>query len=122
MTEHELATLISEYSSQGGTFFGIWVTIVSGYLITAFLAGERLNRSQVIILNTFYLWVSSMVIISFTGSFNTQAHYIELLKTIAPDSPQMQSHEIVWATALTSILGVIATLKFMWDIRHPKKE
>ncbi len=120
MTEQELATVISEYSSQGGTFYSVWITIVSGYLITAYLAGERLNKSQVVILNTFYLWVSTVVIIGFYGSFNTQAHYVLELKAIVPDSPQLINHQIVWATTLASILGVVATLKFMWDIRHPR--
>ena len=53
MTEQELAGLISNYSSQGGAFFALWITIVSGYLIAAYLSGDRLKRSQVFILNTF---------------------------------------------------------------------
>ncbi len=122
MTEQELAGLISNYSSQGGAFFALWITIVSGYLIAAYLAGDRLKRSQVFILNTFYVWVSSLVVVGFYGSFNTQAHYTRELKLMVPDSPQMMTWNLAFAVTIASVLGILATLKFMWDIRHPKSE
>ena len=122
MTEQELAELISDYSSQGGAFFGLWITIVTGYLIAAYLAGDRLNRSQVFILNTFYVWVSSLVRVGFYGSFNTQAHYTRELKQMVPDSPQMMTWNLGFAVTIATVLGVLATLKFLWDIRHPKIE
>ena len=122
MTEQELAEIISDYSSQGGAFFGLWITVVSGYLIAAYLAGGQLKRSQVFILNTFYVWVCSLLIIGFYGSFNTQAHYTRELKQMVPDSPQMMNNYIAIAVAIAAVLGVSATLKFMWDIRHPKTE
>ena len=88
MNEHDYADLITSYASQGATFLAIWISIVSGYLIVAFLAGARLNGSQVTILNTFYLSVSLLVVFGFYGSFQTQVHYVNKLKLIAPDSPQ----------------------------------
>ena len=122
MTEQELAGLISDYSSQGGAFFALWITIVSGYLIVAYLAGSSLKRSQVFILNTFYVWVSSLVMVGFYGSFNTQAHYTRELKLMEPDSPQMMTYDLAVSVTIASVLGIFATLRFMWDIRHPKPD
>lgn len=120
MNEKDYAELITSYATQGGTFFAIWVSIVSGYLIVAYLAGARLNRSQVAILNVFYLFVSLLVIFGFYGSFTVQAYYVEQLRSIAPHSPQIMNQYVTWGIATASILGVLASLKFMWDIRHPK--
>ena len=122
MTEYDYAELISSYGSQGGTFFAIWITIVSGYLIVAFLAGGRLDRSQVTILNTFYIMVSILVVYGIYGSFTTQAYYAYQLKLIAPESPQRMNQFMTWGITIPLILGVFAALKFMWDIRHPKIE
>lgn len=122
MSEQDLAGIISDYSSQGGSYFALWITIVSAYLIAAYMAGSRLKQSQVFILNTFYIWVSVLVIIGFYGSFNTQAHYTAELKALAPDSPQMMTYGLAITVTIASGLGIVATLKFMWDIRHPKVE
>jgi hypothetical protein len=62
------------------------------------------------------------VVVGFYGSFNTQAHYTGQLKLMAPDSPQMMTWNLAFAVTIASVLGIIATLKFMWDIRNPKAE
>ena len=51
MTEYEYADLIATYSSNAGAFFAVYLTVVSGYLITAFVAGPKLSSLQVTILN-----------------------------------------------------------------------
>ena len=42
MTEYELADTISSYAVQGGTFFTIWITIVSAYALVVYVAGKDL--------------------------------------------------------------------------------
>ena len=43
MTEYELADAISSYAVQGGTFFTIWLTILSAYALVAYAAGKDLT-------------------------------------------------------------------------------
>ena len=122
MTEYELVDAISSYATQGGTFFTIWLTILSAYAITAYVAGKDLSPAQVLWLNCLYLFTVSLAIYGFYGSFSSQVHYIGKLYEIAPDAPQKINSTIVMLVTAIAAVGTLATLKFMWDIRHPKTQ
>ncbi len=122
MTEYELADVISSYAVQGGTFFTIWLTILSAYAVVAYVVGKNLTTYQISWLNTLYLFATFSAIYGFSGSFYTQVFYIELIKEINPDSPQRMRNEMTFVTTALATFGTFATLKFMWDIRHPKAE
>jgi len=40
-----------------GTMFTLLITIVSGYLVVAFVAGERMTTSQAVLVNVFYTFI-----------------------------------------------------------------
>jgi hypothetical protein len=122
MTEYELADVITSYSVQGGTFFAIWITIVSAYAVVAYGVGASLTQSQVVWLNTLYLYTCLIMVFGIYGSFNTQVHYVTLLKELNPDSPQIMTATVANGVALVTAIGTVVTLKFMWDIRHRKTE
>ncbi|MDH4002829.1 MAG: hypothetical protein OEU52_16420 [Xanthomonadales bacterium] len=122
MTEYELADIIATYSSNSGTFFATYLTVLSGYLITAFVAGERLNTQQAFILNTGYIIATFVMIFATYGAGSTQVHYTQKLVALAADSPQLNRDWVMNVTAMVMIGGVVASLYFMWSIRHPKKK
>ena len=51
MTEYELVDAIESYSSGGAAYFTLWVTVLSAYAITAYVAGRNLSTFQVTWLN-----------------------------------------------------------------------
>ena len=118
MTEYEYAELIATYSSNAGTFFAIFLTLLSGYLIAAFVAGARLSRFQVTILNTGYV-VSILVMIWGTyGAGMVQVHYTNLLLAMSPDSPQAGRDWVFNTLGILMLGGLLASLFFMWDVRR----
>lgn len=122
MTEYELADVITSYSIQGSTFFTIWLTAVSAYAVVAYRVGVKLTLSQVVWLNTLYLFACLTILFGIFGSFNTQSHYVTLLKELNPDSPQIMSATVAIAVSTITAIGTLVTLKFMWDIRHRKTD
>ena len=122
MTEAEYAEVIAAYSSNAGTFFATYLTVLSGYLITAFVAGSRLNTLQVAILNIgFVVAVLAMIWAAYHAGM-VQVYYTNLLLEMAPDSPQ-SGRDWVMATVGTLMFGgLLAGLVFMWNVRHPKTE
>ncbi len=122
MTEYEYADVITSYATQAGTFFTIWLTILCAYALVAYTIGEKLNSSQVIWLNGLYVFAASLSIFGFSASFNSQVFYVDQLKLLNPESPQNMNIYTMWGITILAILGVFVTLKFMWDIRHPKAE
>ena len=41
MTGYELVDAIASYNSAGGTFFTMWLSTLSAYAITAYIAGRE---------------------------------------------------------------------------------
>ena len=122
MTEYELVDAIASYNSAGGTFFTIWLSTLSAYAITAYMAGRELTSFQVTWLNTLYLFASFTVIFAFHGSFRTSVFYAQQVRDLNPVSPHTIVYEVILLITALALAGTFATLKFMWDVRHPKTE
>ena len=121
MTEYEYAELIATYSSNAGTFFATYLTLLSGYLIAAFVVGVRLNPVQVTILNTGYVVAAFISIWAAYGAGMVQIHYTELLLTTASESPQAGRDWVVTMLGILMLGGLLASLFFMWNVRHAKE-
>ena len=119
MTEYELADAISSYAVQGGTFFTIWLTILSAYALVAYVVGKDLTSFQILWLNTLYLFTSLLAIFGCYGSWNSQVFYIGVMREMHPHAPQTMNSEAMYGIVLIAIAGTVTTLKFMWDVRHP---
>ncbi|MEP0200814.1 MAG: hypothetical protein ABJ084_00080 [Halioglobus sp.] len=122
MTEYELADAVSSYATQGGTFMALWISILSAYAFVAYTTGEKLLRSQVIWINCLYVFTSFLCITAIYGSYKSHSYYTSQIKLVNPNSPQSMYHDLAILVTGVAILGSIATLKFMWDVRHPKAE
>ncbi len=120
MTEYELVDVVASYASGGGTFFTIWLTILSAYAITAYVAGKNLTSFQVTWLNALYLFAAGLAIFGFYGQFQSQLFYIKQLQSLNPESPQILTSGVVFAVFSLAVLGTLVTLVFMWQIRNAK--
>ena len=122
MTEAELVSAAQALWANVIALMAILLSVVSAYLIVAYLAGSKLTRSQAVIVNSLYILVSVYLV---WGSFSLAERAIEHA-TIAIDmSTQRELGPTPnVARALVALFGVcsLASLKFMWDVRHPKTE
>ena len=120
MTEYELAELVAIYSSNGSGLFATYLTLISGYLITAFLAGARLNTLQVTILNVGFVFAASIVTFATFGALMTQVAYTMKLLVLAPGAPQIGRGWLMKSLCILMAGGTLASLYVMWNSRHPK--
>jgi hypothetical protein len=120
MTEYELADIISTYGVQGGTFFTIWLTILSAYALVSYVAGKDLTTFQVLWLNTLYLFASSLAIFAINTSSKSQVFYAKMIRELHPHSPQVMNEVVQVSTIAIASVGTLMTLLFMWQIRHSK--
>ncbi len=120
MTEFELRELLATNSFAAVEVFVFWTTAITGYLVTAYLAGRQLTTIQATTISVLFVFVSLMAI---WASFAYMARAIEVadsLELLHPGKffgaqPVTQKGMLVIKT-----LGIIACVKFMWDVRHPK--
>ena len=93
----------------------LYVTAVSGYLVVAYLAAEKLTRSQLIIISA--LFILFALVMTLAG-FSLSERAIEL--EVAFEGKRDLIDSISYFMLAAQILGIVAALKFMLDARDPR--
>ena len=136
MTEYEVASLALEQASgireqtmimqtqltlvqENLTTF---ITLMSGYLIVAYLIGEKLTLVQVCILNLFYLVIMTFSLLGIFISQGVGIFRYEKLLLIYPDTISLPFWGVESQITLAAVLAIIVAVSiwFMWEVRHPK--
>jgi hypothetical protein len=121
MTEYELIDAAGTFHELGMSTLMAYFSVLSAYLLVAYLSGPRLTRFQTAVVTGLYLVMQMFMVWGATSYFAQGRSFFEQAKSVvAGDSIQfVKPHQL--ALILLSV-GVVAGLKFMWDVRHPKTE
>jgi hypothetical protein len=116
MTADTALILVSEYLGHSMTLFSLYVSVVSAYLIIAYLVGQKLLKSQAIIITLLFVGFALFMTVS-SYKLLVSAHIY------LTNYGNNEKDIIMYVYALTSmeLLGIIAALKFMFDIRKAKE-
>ncbi len=121
MTEYEILDLVNAQSAQSATQFTLYLSVLFAYVVTAYFVGQRLTRTQVSVLSGLYIFVN---VSQSWGMQLTNNRVGELLEKKAELSPLTQweqgyvGYGDMWSIAMA--VGVVASLFFMWSVRHPR--
>jgi len=96
--------------------------LLFGYLIVAYFVGASLTRVQTAILTTLYLAWQARVSAMLYGIFANLAVLLEEMAETSPDATHRITVPSLMPTYLLLAGVTLASLYFMWSIRHPKKE
>jgi len=122
VTEAELLEVGLIAYSNSLAAFAVYVTMLSGYLVVAYLAASQMTRPQAIIVNILYSLLTAVVAAAFinfaqAGYENTRlALEMSTQRVIGPLPMVAESAVVVMAFCY------LATLKFMWDARNQQTE
>jgi hypothetical protein len=117
MSEYEMLDAMIGAFGLGISAIVFYFTVLSSYLIVAHFAGAKLAGFQIAIITGLFILAALFGVWSST-SFLVAGRELQQLQTILPMySPYISPHQLV---APLQLLGILASLKFMWDIRHPK--
>ena len=124
MTESDLVEMLYAVYGTMNDAAVMYFTLVSAYLITSYLVGDKLSRIQLSIINGLYLlWV--------IGTINTNFTQLSASLTILNELHQMGSAIFTSVSSdytrlsvvgflLVQIGGLVASFYFMWSVRHAK--
>lgn len=103
--------------------FGMLITLMSGYLVVAYLVGEKLTRAQVMIVNSLYV-IAALTVIAGHSQYMADVMIARLqVHSIDPqvfDAVDPALLKLIPATlAFVNIGLIVSSLYFMWSIRHP---
>ena len=121
MTEYELTDAINSTMSVYATSFSLYLTIISAYLIAGFIAGERLTTQQFIIVSVLFFFPSGLTIFAMSGAGTRIAYSADALRLLDAENPIRFKMSFNYLLSAICALGIIASFKFWWDIRHPTK-
>lgn len=116
----ELIESSASYWELTVDILSFYLTVTSGYLIVAYLAGDKLTRSQMAIISTLYVFMAGMSAYGATAWAIRALYFARQIKTVDGAIPIPPSEFVPIALGVFLTGGIIACLKFMWDTRHPK--
>ena len=120
MTEYELNDLLLTQQSGINTTLGLYLTLVSGYLIAAFLAGKKLDRGQVWMISVMFAVAASIQVAVIFNRFTDIIRLSTELGLIAENPPERLSGIVPIFLFVTLICGIGASLIFMRNVRRSR--
>ena len=120
--KNQLSQLLAWLSDALGTHISIYLTIVTGYIIVAYLVGTKLTRLQVAIATGIYLVAyifESLILTTIIRTIGKQSSQLLLLDPAVAIGMMAQARA-PYIGLVILIAGLIAPLWFMWSVRHPK--
>ena len=124
MTEYELGEML--YNTYDGLWQGsqMYFTLVSAYLVIAYLVGSKLDKAQNFIVTGLYIvWTVGIIQSQYSTSVQMVGITDLLLSsesTFLPSEVGTQTQAGVYSFLVVQALGLFASLYFMWTVRRSK--
>jgi hypothetical protein len=116
MTEYEYLDLAGTYGGLGVSALMGYFSVLSAYFIVAYVVGSFMTRAQVRAVTGLYLGMQLFLAWGTVTYFWGARGFRELSGEYQPPvAPHLIALPLL-------VIGVIAGLKFMRDVRHPKTE
>jgi hypothetical protein len=127
MTEYEMGELLNNSFDTLWETSQMYFTLVSAYLVVAYLVGEKLTRTQCRIITVLYLfWVAGVIqtqLFSGIGALRLAGIIAETGTVLIGRYGDGLAMKIgIYSFSIVMICGVLASLYFMWTVRHSKTE
>jgi len=122
MSEAELLEHYWNAQEMGIDSFLAYITILSGYLVVAFIVGERLSKPQTLIVTTGFIIFTCFTTWGAATFFNAAYATVIKLGLTHPEIIPSFGINPAFVGLVCMVGGQIAGCKFMWDIRHPKTQ
>ena len=113
----EFYQTIASLNDAGMTATTVYLTVVSAYIIAAYVVGRELKKSQLVVIST--LFVAFGLFFAF-GSFRLYSAATRF--ALREDTDASVYPILAYIIFTVEILGIFAALKFMLDIRKDDSE
>ena len=120
MTEYEIFDLANSRQGLLANMSVLYLSLVSAYLVVAFLAGEKLSRKQVTIVTVLYIaWGAGNTFATLTSAYMLQGFNNQLMALGAMDGFLAANTFEVTSFYVLFVNGgaMLASLYFMWTVR-----
>jgi biotin transporter BioY len=120
MTEAETLELAATLAETTHTAFTIYISFTFGFLVTAFLVGSKLTRFQALAAIGMYIVSAGSMALATIGWLQTLFAVKNSNTTLMDTIPILNGDAWVSGMSILVVLGMLVSIYFMWNIRHPK--
>ena len=120
MTESELLEHGAAFWSNVIAQTAILITLLSGYIIAAYAVGKDMTRSQLIIVNTLYLGICTLLMFAMLVTGQTASEMERIAFEITTQRKSSPGGNFLYVLFGFWSLCIFLSVKFMWDIRNTK--
>jgi hypothetical protein len=125
MTEYEMTDIMMSRFATMTDQAALYFALVSGYLLAAFVVGARLTRLQVIVVNSLFVIWTLGLLVGWNSALDAVRELelaIHQLNQPSVGGDLSASAASAYSFSLVQIIGIIASLIFMWSVRRAKTE
>ena len=122
MTEFEIIEASATYNELMQGWIAAYFTAFTAYCIVAYLVGKKLSTRQVAFISICYIVYGSLCILGCYGSGMLLTEFANAARAINPDRPFVARTPVIIASIVIFYVSLLGSLRFMWDIRHPRTE
>lgn len=122
MNEAELVEAWGLFLGNSQTALGLYLSVLTGYLIIAYLVGNKLTRVQVLIVTVLYVSASAIITLWFFAWWSRALEFAMEARQLNPDRQVANSIGATWAITSMLVMATVASLYFMWSMRHSRTE
>jgi len=119
MTEYEVADIAASVLANFLTSLTVFLSIVSAYVISAFVAGQRLTKVQLSIINLCFLVSAGILGYLVVSLFR---RFFGLVQSIEVERGFVGEVDFTWPLSALLIAIVFGSLIFMWNVRSEDAE
>ena len=101
------------------TRFSLYLTVISAYMVVAYLAGVKLTKTQVWIASVLMLFAAGGQTLALYATTGRVLEFLQLKQEYSPLTEYEQNfatNSYIWVFILGC--GVFAALYFMWTVRR----
>jgi hypothetical protein len=119
MTEYQVADIAAAVLANFLTSLTVFLSIVSAYVISAFVAGQRLSKIQLSIVNLCFVVASGILGYLVVSLFR---RFFGLAQSIKVERGLIGEVDFTWPLSALLVAMVFGSLIFMWSVRREDAE
>ena len=118
----EASEAMAMWTANAIESFSVYLTVTFAYLTVAYLAGKKLSGFQVLVVSVLYISAAGISLLSCINQLLFYTAIANEIDSAITTSPLSSGNFWIYFVSPPLIVGVLVSLLFMWNVRHPKTE
>jgi hypothetical protein len=122
MSEAELVEASATYNELMQGWISAYFTAFTAFIITSYFVGRRLTKTQAVFISGGFFLFSALCTFAAFGTGSSLVDFANEAEAINPERNFLANDPTIYAGTIVLAIGILISLKFMWDVKHARGE